>query len=398
MFYVISNILKAANKAKHTNSMDITIKEMRTRSELKKFTQFGIELYKNNPYFCPPIIIDEINTLSNDTNPAFEVCESVYYIAFQDKKPVGRIAGIINSAANNAWQVKKLRFGWFDFINNLEVSKALLDAVVEWGRKKGMTQMNGPVGFTDFDHQGLLLEGFEHLSPMASLYNYPYYEQHYDAYGLKKDADWIEIRSGLIHEMPERVDRLCKAVEQRYNVKIEYIHSKKELIKRFGYTFFDVIDSAYSPLYNYSPLTRSQKHYYAKMFFPLLNYDFISLITNDAGELVAVGVCMPNITPALRKTKGKLFPFGWISILKALKAKQFDQLDFLLIAVRPDYQNKGINSLFFKRLIPSFKQYGVKYSESSAILETNNKSQAHFDFFDSKQHKRRRAYIKDIAE
>ncbi|MDR1653206.1 MAG: N-acetyltransferase [Prevotellaceae bacterium] len=377
--------------------MSLTIKEVRTKSDLKKFVRFGTDLYKGNQYFCPPLEFDELNTLNKAKNPAFEVCEAIYYIAERDGKIIGRIAGIINHRANEQWNVKKCRFGWFDFVDDLEVSAALLNKVVEWGRTKNMTCINGPVGFTDLDREGLLIEGYEYNSPMASLYNYPYYIKHFDNYGLVKEMDWIEYRIHPPKEIPERLDRISKIVMKKYGLRVEKVRSAKELLSKFGYTFFDVVDEAYKPLYNYSPLTEKQKIYYSKMYFPLVNYDFATIVANEKDEIVGVGVGMPDISDALRVCQGKLFPFGWIKVLKALKAKKMDDFDLLIIAVRPDYQNKGVNAIFFHDQIKYFVKYGVKRAETTSILETNAKNQANWEYFDKIQHKRRRAYLKQLA-
>lgn len=376
--------------------MEIEIRPMVSLKEIKAFVQFGIDLYDGDSSYCPPFVFDDINTLREDKNPAFEVCESIYYAAFNKGKMVGRIAGIINRQANSHWNVKKLRFGWFDFVDDLSVSKALLDAVVAWGKSKGMDTLNGPVGFSDMDHQGLLLQGYELLSPMAAMYNYPYYVKHYEAYGLSKEADWMELRLKVPGAVPEKMARVGEVVQDRYQVKIEKMHSTRQIIKRFGYSYFDLIDQAYSHLYNYSPLTKRQKQHYSRMYFPVLNFDFVTTITNKEGELIAVGICMPNITHALRKCKGKLFPFGWFGILKALKAKRLDEVDLLLIAVRPDYQNKGINALLFTDQIPYFIKYGVKHANVTAVWEENTKNQANWQYFEQEAQKWRRAYIKAI--
>ena len=376
--------------------MSVIISEAKTRKELKKFVQFGIDLYENCESFCPPLIFDELNTLDNKKNPAFDVCEAVYYLAYKDGKIVGRIAGIINKQANAHWNVQKVRFGWFDFIDDKEVSKALLDAVVAWGKSKGMNALNGPVGFTDLDHQGLLLEGYEYLSLMAALYNYPYYVEHFDAYGLTKEADWVEIRLKVPEVLPEKMSRVANLIADRYKVKATHVKNSKELIKRYGYSFFDLIDTAYKQLYNYSPLTEKQKKYYSDLYFPILNFDLVSLLVNEKDELVGVGVAMPNISKELRKTKGKLFPFGWYHLLKALNSKTYESSDLLLIAVRPDYQNKGINSLIFTDQLPFYQKHKVKYASVTAILETNMKSMSNFLLFDHEIYKRRRAYIKQI--
>jgi GNAT superfamily N-acetyltransferase len=376
--------------------MSVIISEVKTRKELKKFVQFGIDLYENCESFCPPLIFDELNTLDSKKNPAFDVCEAIYFLAYKDGKIAGRIAGIINKQANAHWNVQKVRFGWFDFIDDKEVSKALLDAVVAWGKSKGMNALNGPVGFTDLDHQGLLLEGYEYLSLMAALYNYPYYVEHFDAYGLTKEADWVEIRLKVPEVLPEKMSRVANLIADRYKVKATHVKNSKELIKRYGYSFFDLIDTAYKQLYNYSPLTEKQKKYYSDLYFPILNFDLVSLLVNEKDELVGVGVAMPNISKELRKTKGKLFPLGWYHLLKALNSKTYESSDLLLIAVRPDYQNKGINSLIFTDQLPFYQKHKVKYASVTAILETNMKSMSNFLLFDHEIYKRRRAYIKQI--
>ena len=248
------------------------------------------------------------DTLNPKKNPAFEVCESVYYTAWRDGRMVGRIAGIVNREANQHWGVKKVRFGWFDFVDDPEVSRALLDKVVEWGKAKGMDTLNGPVGFTDFDHQGLLLEGYEYNSPMASLYNYPYYVKHFEDYGLTKESDWIEFRIFPPKDVPERLERIANIVMQKYNLKVDKVRSGKEAIRKYGHQFFDVVDKAYMPLYNYSPLTQRQKEHYTNMYIPLVNYDFATIITNEHDEIVGFGVGMPDISDALRRCRGRLFP------------------------------------------------------------------------------------------
>ena len=378
------------------NPNGIVIREVASKREIKRFVEFGIELYKGNPYYCPPIFFDEVNTFDPKRNPALEVSDFVLYMAYRDNKIVGRIAGIINHRANEAWGVKKCRFGWLDFVDDYDVFKALLDAVAEWGRVRGMSCLNGPVGFTDFDHQGLLLEGFDYNSPMASLYTHPYYVAHYERYGLRKEADWIEYQITPPEEAPERMQRVAKLVEKRFRLHTVKVKNSKELIKRYGYTYFDVLDAAYQKLYNYQPMTPRQKEYYSKMYFPILNYDFVTMVANDEEEIVAVGVGMPSLSEALRKCGGRLFPFGWYHLLRALKAKRMTDFDLLLIAVRPDYQDKGVTALIFNEMTPYFVKYGVQRVETTAILEDNHKSQANFEDFDYIQHKRRRAYIKEL--
>ena len=382
---------------KNERTMSVEIRPIHTKHELKQFIQFANDLYADCPYYCPPLFFDEMNCFDAEKNPALEVCEYQLWMAYREGKPVGRVAGIINRRANEKWGVKHVRFGWFDFIDDMEVSKALLDTVAAWGIERGMDGLNGPVGFTDFDHEGLLLKGYEYLAPMASLYNHPYYVKHVEAYGLVKEADWLEFQVHPPKTCPERLERIAEIVKQRSHVRVDKVKNSRELVRKYGIQYMDVIDTAYQKLYNFQPMTDQQKKYYMQMYFPILNFDFVTLVVNEENEIVGVGLGMPDISEALRKCGGKLFPFGWYYLIKALKAKKMDAFNLLLIAIRPDYQDKGINALFFQDQIPYFNQYEVKRIETTSILETNTKNIANFTQFDHKQHKRRRAYIKQIG-
>lgn len=377
--------------------MAVEIREISTKKGLKQFIEFANDLYADNPYYCPPLFFDEMNCFTPDKNPALEVSDYKLWMAFRDNKPVGRIAGIINHRANEKWNNKHVRFGWFDFIDDFEVSKALLDTVAAWGKAKGMDALNGPVGFTDFDHEGLLLEGYDYPAVMASLYNYPYYVKHVDAYGLTKEADWIEIQAYPPKDgCPDRINRIADIVKERSHVRVDKVKNSRELVRKYGIEYMDVIDEAYQKLYNFQPMTDAQKNYYKRMYFPLLNFDFVTIVINEKDEIVGVGLGMPDISNALRKCRGRLFPFGWYHILKALKAKQMDVFSFLLVAIRPDYQDKGIMALLFQDQMPIISKYGIKILETTNILETNTKNIANFTQFDHKIHKRHRAYIKAI--
>ena len=380
----------------HNSVMAVEIREVDSKRELRKFITFANDLYATSPYYCPPIFFDEMNCFDPKKNPALEVCDHQLWMAYRDGKPVGRIAGIINRRANEHWNVKKVRFGWFDFIDDMEVSKALLDTVVAWGKERGMDELNGPVGFTDFDHEGLLLEGYEYRAPLASLYNYPYYVQHVDAYGLTKEADWIEMRIYPPKDCPERISRVADIVKQRSHVHVVKVKNVRELTQRYGTQYMDVIDTAYQKLYNFQPMTQRQKDYYREMYLPMLNFDFVTLVVNEQDEVIGVGLGMPEISSAVRKCGGKLFPLGWYYILKALRAKKLEAFNFLLLAIRPDYQNKGVDTLFMQDLIPRFYEYGVTGLETTSMLETNSKILDFFRKLDHIQHKRRRAYLKKI--
>lgn len=376
--------------------MAVEIREINDRKGLKRFIDFANDLYKDCPYYCPPLYFDELNVFDRKKNPVMEFSDYQLFMAYRDGKAVGRIAALVNDKANEAWNVKHVRFGWMDFIDDYEVSAALLDAVRDWGKARGMDAMNGPVGFTDWDHEGLLIEGYEYVAPLASLYNYPYYVEHMERYGLKKEIDWIEYQITPPTEVPERLARMAEIVKERSHVRVDKVKNSRELVRKYGISFMDVLDEAYQKLYNFQPMTPRQKAYYRDIYFPIINFDFVTIIVNEKDEIVGVGLGMPDISDACRKCGGKLFPFGWYHILKALKAKKMEHFDLLLVAVRPDYQDKGINSLFFADQIPYFIQYGIKRVETTSILETNTKNQQQWSYFEHKQHKRRRAYIKPI--
>lgn len=377
--------------------MAIILQEVKTKWQQYKFAKFGNDLYKDCEEFCPHLLLDEMNTFNPAKDPSYDVCESVQYLAYRDGQIVGRVAGIINRVANERWGVKKVRFGWIDFIDDYEVSRALLDAVAAWGKSKGMNQLNGPVGFTDWDYEGMLIEGFEYLAPMASLYNFPYYEKHMEAYGLTKENDWIEIQiTDPQCDTPERVLRIDKLVRERYHLRVDKVHSAKELERKYGMEYMDMLDESYQKLYNFQPMTPRQKEHYKNTYFPLLNFDFVTIVVNDKNEIVGVGLGMPDISQALRRCKGRLFPFGWIGVLRALKAKKMDAFDLLLIGVRPDYQGLGVNAVIIAEQHPYYRKYGIKRVETTSIMETNTRNIANFLMFPHKQHKRRRAYKKTI--
>lgn len=364
---------------------------------MREFVQLANRMYEGCEYYCPTLDYDEYNSFTIGKNPALSFSKFALFLAYDGEQVVGRVAAFINQLANEYWKCKKVRFGWIDFIDNEEVSSKLLDAVANWGKTNGMVLMNGPVGFTDFDKEGALVEGYDYLAPMASLYNYPYYIRHFEHYGLKKDVDWIEFQVYPPEALPERWVRINEIVKRRSHLHIVKVKNSKELLQRYPHMeYFDVLDDAYKHLYNYQPMTYEQKAYYSKYYFSLLNFDFVTIIENADNQCVGVGIGMPDISVAMRKCNGRLFPFGWFHLLKALKAKTMEVCDLLLIGVRPDYQDRGVTALLFNDLFPIYKQYGVKKLETTSILETNLKNQANFLEFDHIQHKRRRAYIKNI--
>lgn len=377
--------------------MAITIKKVDTKKELKAFIRFNYELYKDNPYSVPDLYDDMLNTFSPKKNAAFEFCEADYFLAYKDGKLAGRVAAIINRRANETWHKKEVRFGWIDFTDDAEVSKALLDTVEEWGRKRGMTSLVGPLGFTDMDAEGMLIEGFDQLSTMATIYNYPYYPQHMERLGFRKDADWVEFKLMVPEKMPDKYRRVAEIILRKYNLKIKKLKNRKEIREgNYGQKIFDLINEAYAPLYGYSQMTQGQIDQYVKTYLNLLDLRMVTLVEDEQKNLIAVGISMASLSRALQQAKGKLLPFGWYYLLKALFVKRPKVLDLLLVAVKPEYQSKGVNALLFYDLIPIYQQMGFEYGESNPELEENKKVQAQWDYLETVQHKRRRAFRKDI--
>lgn len=366
------------------------------KRELLPFVHFPIDaLYSDNPYYVPALVTDEVDTLRPDRNPAFEFCDSVYFMAYVDGKPVGRIAGIINKVVNERKGMKELRFGFVDFIDSDEVVDALFKAVIDWGKKQGLTQLTGPLGFTDMDPEGCLVEGFDQLSNQATIYNHPYYSKQFERIGMVKDVDWVEMKITVPPEVPEKMARVAAIVRERYNLRNIKFKSRKKLVDQYGEAIFNLINEAYDSLFGYSPLSQAQIDHYIKMYLPFLPLDDLSLVVKQDGTLIGVGIAIPSLSRALIKCRGRLFPTGWYHLLKAFKTKN-DIVDLMLIAVKPEYQNKGVNAMFFDDLIPYFNKFGYKWAESNPELEENQKVLQQWKFFELEQHKRRRAYTMEI--
>ena len=327
--------------------MGIIIKKVSSKQELKTFIRFNYELYKNNPYSVPDLYDDMLNTFSQKKNAAFEFCEADYFLAYKDGKVAGRVAAIINHRANETWNKKEVRFGWIDFIDDMEVSSALLKQVEEWGKERGMEAMVGPLGFTDLDAEGMLIEGYDQLSTMSTIYNYPYYPVHMEKLGFEKEADWVEFKLMVPDKLPDKFVRISEIILQKYNLKIKKLKRKEIKEKNYGQKIFDLINEAYAPLYGFSKMTQGQINQYIKMYLPLIDLRMVSLVENEQGELVAVGISMHSLSKALQKAKGRMLPFGWYHLLKALFIKKPKILDLLLVGVKPEYQSKGVNALLF---------------------------------------------------
>lgn len=375
--------------------MNIVIKEVTGKKELRQFVRFNIDLYKGNPYHVPSLIYDEMMTLDRKQNPAFEVCDAIYFLAYKGDRIVGRIAGIINRRSNEVWNQKRARFGFVDFIDDDEVVDALFNAVRQWAKQQGMEELCGPMGFTDLDHEGMLVHGFDQLGTMATIYNHPYYPQQLERMGFFKDQDWHEFKVYVPDCVPEKHLRIGEIVKRKYGLKVVKCKSKKEVMP-YARPLFETLNISYAPLYGFSPLTDKQIDYYINMYIPMLRLDLLTLIVREEDNaVVGFGISIPSLSRALQKSKGQLWPFGWFHLLKALRSKP-EIVDLYLMGVLPEYQSKGVNALLFNDLIPIYKSLGVVYAESNPELESNNAVQAQWDYFKREHHKTRRVFIQQL--
>jgi hypothetical protein len=381
----------------------IEIRKVTDRKSLDAFINFHYDLYQGNQYDAPNLYSDELHTLSRDKNAAFDFCEAEYFLAYKDNQLVGRVAGIINNRANEQWNRKCVRFGWIDFIDDMEVSKALLDAVSDWGRQKGMTEIVGPLGFTDMDPEGMLTSGFDQLGTMATIYNYPYYPKHMEQMGdWEKDNDYVEYKLIVPKEgVPDKYKRVAEMIAKRYNLHVP--HLKRSQVfgpEQYGQKVLDVVNKTFAHLYGYSQMTQRQKDEYVRMYFKFFDMDMICVIEDwntPNHDVIGVGISIPSLTRALQKChKGRLFPFGWWHIIRALKFHHTDVVDLLLVGILPEYRAKGANALLFNRLIPIYQKHGFKWGETHVEMETNEKVQGQWQYLENELHKRRRCYKKKL--
>lgn len=379
----------------------IQIKRVETKKDLKRFIEFHYDLYKGNPYDVPNLYSDEVNTLSKDKNAAFDFCEAEYYLALKEGKIVGRVAAIINHKANEKWKKKDVRFGWIDFIDDIEVSRALFKAVEEYGRKKGMDDIVGPLGFTDMDPEGMLTWGFDKLGTMATIYNYEYYPQHMEKLGgWEKDNDYVEFYLVVPEKSPEKYTKIAEMVEKRYNLHVRKLTKKDIFQGGYGKKLFDLINLTYSDLYGFSELTDRQIDQYVKMYFPLADLDLVTVIEdgNKDNQLAGLGITIPSLSRALQKCRrGRLFPFGWWHLLRAIKFHKTDGVDLLLMGFLPEYRSKGANALLFADLIPRYVNYGFKWGETQVEMESNEGVQSQWGPLDPINHKKRRCYRRSLT-
>ncbi len=373
--------------------MSYQLKEIHSAKQLKDFISFQYNLYKGNKYFIPPLRSDEKKTLDKNLNPAFDFCEAKYWLVYKNDKIAGRIAGIINHKYIEKWKVKKARFGWIDFIDDENVSALLLNAAENWAKEKGMQEIHGPLGFTDMDGEGMLIEGFEEESTLGSIYNYPYYPVHLEKMNYIKDVDWIEYRAKIPDVIPEKIERIAKISAERNKLTLLQLKTAKE-VSKYAYDVFYLINETYKDLYGFVELTDKQIDGYVKQYFSFVRPEYVPLIVDEHGKLAGFGITMPSLNKALKKINGRLFPFGFLLLLKEMKKSK--SLDLYLTAVRTDMQNKGVNAMLIDHIHKICIKNGIKTVETNRELETNIKVQSQWKLFETRQHKRRRCYKKTL--
>lgn len=378
----------------------VIIKSVASRRDLRHFIDFHYDLYKGNAYDAPTLFSDDWNTLSKDVNPAFEFCEAEYFLAYKDGRLVGRVAAIINHKANERWQRKSVRFGWLDMVDDVEVTRELLNAVAGYGRNKGMKEVVGPLGFTDFDPEGMLTEGFEELGTMATIYNYPYYPKHMEQLGgWEKDNDYVEYKLIVPDTVPEKYTKVAQLVEKRYNLHVRILTRDEVTKGGYGQKIFQLINDTFKDLYGFSELTEKQVDHYVNMYLPYADLRLIPVVEdwNEDRKIVGVGITLPSLSRAMQKCRrGRLWPLGWWHVLRALKQHKTEIVDLEMIGVLPEYRPKGANALMFAHLIPVYQEYGFKWGESQVEMETNTGVQSQWQYLETVQHKRRRCFRKSI--
>lgn len=376
----------------------ITIKKVETKEDLKAFIEFHYDLYKGNEYDVPNLYSDEVNTLSKEKNAAFDFCVANYYLAIRDNKVVGRVAAIINNKANEKWDQKRVRFGWIDFIEDKEVLEALLKAVEDFGKAHGMNEIVGPLGFTDMDPEGMLTWGFDQLGTMPTIYNYDYYPRLLESLpGYEVDNKYVEYKLFVPDTVPEKYAKIAEMIQNRYNLRIKKLTKKDVFEGGYGKKIFELINSTYKDLYGFSELSEKQIDQYINMYFPFADLSLITLVEDASADnkLVGIGITLPSLSEALQKCKkGRLFPFGWFHLLRAIKFHKTKIVDLLLIGVLPEYRMKGVNALIFADLIPRYQAYGFEWGETQVEMETNANVQSQWETLNPVMHKRRNCYKK----
>lgn len=376
---------------------EIDIRKVSTKKDLRDFVQLPYKLYAGNSCYVPDLESDIYNVFNPSQNPGLEFTDIMPFMAYDAQgNAVGRIVGIINHRANQKWNTRNVRFGLIEFVDDRRVSAALLSAVETWGKEHGMEQIQGPMGIFDFDKEGMLVEDFDQLSSMITIYNPPYYPAHLEALGYEKEVDWIQVCIEIPKEVPEKYARVARLSKEMFGLTVRKL-THADIYKRgYGRKVFELLNQAYAPLFGYTELSDRQIDEYVNRYLPLIDKRLIPVVENDKGEIVGVAITMGSLSHALQKAKGRLFPFGWYHLLKALKWKREEKVDMLLIAVRPDYQGLGVNALFFDDLIPIYNQYHFRYAETGPQLEDNVKELSQWGPLHPAYTKRRRCYKKKL--
>ena len=373
----------------------IQVKPVTTKKGMDDFVKFPKSLYAGISQYVPDMDSDIRNTFHPTKNKSLEFADIQAFVAYKEGKTVGRIAGIINHKANNIWQKQTVRFSMIEFIDDIEVTKALITAVEEWGKNHGMTSIQGPMGITDFDKEGMLIEDFDMSGSFLEYWNPPYYKEHLEKLQFEKEADWLQIRFQVPETVPAKYARVARLSKEMFDLKI-VTKTKKEVYKGYGQKIFDLLNQAYAPLFGFSPFSPEQTQDFLKKYLPLLNMKMVTLIENGKNELVCVAITVADFSEGLKKSNGKVFPKGWYHLLKAIKWKTGDKAELMLIAVRPDMQGLGINALVFDHLIPIYNKIGIKWCETGPQLENNIKELTQWKPLSPSIVKRRRCWEKKI--
>lgn len=373
--------------------MSIEIREVTTQHDLKQFVQFPNKLYRGNRFRVPSLTSDELKTLTPETNPAFAYSQARYWLVLRDGKVVGRVAAIVSEGHRQKWNQSYMRFGWIDFVDDAEIVAALMSQVEGWAREKNLSAVHGPLGFTDMDHAGMLVEGFDEPGTLATIYNYDYYPRQLEALGYEKDVDWVEYEISVPSTPDPKIAKLAEIVLRRENLKLIEFKNRKEILP-YAPQIFALVNEGYRNLYGYVPLNDEQVALYTEQYFGFIKPEFVPVVLNAEGEMVAFGITMPSLTRAMQKANGRLFPFGFIHVLRALQKN--DRADLYLITVKPEYQGKGVNAILINQVSSVFARNGITKAESNPELETNHLVQGQWKHFKTRQHKRRRCYIKHL--
>jgi ribosomal protein S18 acetylase RimI-like enzyme len=372
----------------------VTVMPVETKKDLKTFIEYPNKLYKGNPYFVPELISDEFSNLNPAKNPAYEHSEAKQWLAYKDGKVAGRVMALINNNVNARWNKKQARFSRLDFIEDPEVSTALVAQAEAWAKEKGMVEIVGPMGFCDFDKEAMLIEGFEEVSTFVTYYNHPYYKEHVERLGYEKEVDWMEFQLQVPDKVDPKIARIAQMVQQKTGFKLLEFKRSKEILP-WGKAAFNLLCEAYNDLYGYVPLTEKQVDSYISQFFGFVNPAFIKGVVDKENNMIAIAITMPSLSKALQRCGGHLFPFGFIHLMRAIKKN--DTLDMYLVAVKPEYQNLGLNAILMDAIYREAITRGYKFGESNPELETNEKVQATWKFFPRRQHRRRRVFIKHLV-